>query len=748
MQKYTATYTLYLLPAILALFALDIPATYARLPANAFIPATQYPTGPGPTSITAADLNGDGQRDLAVTTSGNNRVALLINRGNGTFPQQLPPALPSGGTLPVFIRAAKLHGQQTSVPDLVSANAGNNRISLLTNTGNGSFQLPSTISTDVRNPASFAVADLDNDGDLDLVVANQDIDENDDSTVSILFNQGDATFQSTSQVSAGRGRCCSIPYSVVATDLNNDGAIDVAVAWIGNHGNGENDTVSILLGNGNGTFQDEIQVDLPVGDDTCDFHFNNPDSDIPFICHFLFMTTAELNGDRFPDLAIVISDWDTSDGSDPALRNANTLYVLLNQGGQGNAWQGFDAPQPYVVPAVGDTAADPFAVVAADLDGDGDVDLVTANRGTNRVTVFHNDGNGIFNAVLVRSFAVGGVGPYAIAAADLDGDCDLDLAVVNRDSSTVAVLLNRFPQSCPSHDFNASRRTDLLWRNASTGQVSLWLLNRFQRLQSGSVGQESDPQWHIVGAGDVDGDGNADIVWWNETTFEVSIWLLDGLTRRGTGSPGASSAVWRIVGVRDVNRDGKADLVWYNTANGRVVIWLLNGFTRIGRGSPGEISNLDWQVVGVDDVDDDGRADVIWRNQSTGKVLIWLLNGTAQKDKGSPGMANTAWQIVGVGDTNGDGRADLVWQHNTSRTVRIWLLNGLTRLSIGSPGTVGNLNWRVRSVGNVDNDGKADLIWRHDTTGQVVIWLLNGTTRRTKGSPGSRSNLDWDLQPQ
>src|SRR5437016_14617461 len=86
--------------------------------------------------------------------------------------------------------------------------------------------------------------------------------------------------------------------------------------------------------------------------------------------------------------------------------------------------------------------------------------------------------------------------------------------------------------------------------------------------------------WHIVGVGDVDGDGTGDLVWRHTQTGDVAVWLMNGAA--ATTGPIVASSVplaWQIVGVGDVNGDGKADLVWHHTQAGEGAVGVMTGAT-------------------------------------------------------------------------------------------------------------------------------------------------------------------------
>jgi hypothetical protein len=292
-------------------------------------------------------------------------------------------------------------------------------------------------------------------------------------------------------------------------------------------------------------------------------------------------------------------------------------------------------------------------------------------------------------------------------------------------------------------DFNGDCRSDILWRNSSTQQVYIWLMNGTTYPGSGSPGSPTS-DWVIQSVGDFDGDGMADILWRNSTTGEVYIWLMNGTTTASSGSLGYVSSDWSIQGVGDFNGDGNADILWRNSSTGEVYLWLMNGTTQTGGGSLGIVSTA-WSIVGVGDFNGDGKADILWRNSSSGEVYLRLMNGTTIASQGSLGTVNSAWTIQGVGDFNGDGKSDILWRNSSSGEVYLWFMNGTATASSGSLGVVSSA-WVIQGVGDYDGSGRAGILWRNSTTEQVYIWLMNGTTQTGGGSLGTPSTV-WQIAP-
>jgi FG-GAP-like repeat/Abnormal spindle-like microcephaly-assoc'd, ASPM-SPD-2-Hydin len=293
-------------------------------------------------------------------------------------------------------------------------------------------------------------------------------------TISVLLGTGNGTFASQATFATG-----SAPYGVAAGDFNGDGKLDLAVA---NHSAG---TVSILLGNGNGTFQNQMTYTAGTGAQS--------------------IAVGDFNRDGKLDLAV-------ENGS-------GTISVLL-----GNGDGTFQAAVNYT------TGAGPSWVVTSDFNGDGKLDLATANYTAGTASILLGNGDGTFQTHV--DYTVGSE-PLFIAAADFNGDAKPDLAVTNSGSNTVSILLGNGDGT-------------------------------FQAAANYATGTEP----FGVAVGDLNGDGIPDLAVGNETSSTVSVLLGNGNgtfqahvdTAAGSGTGGIALA--------DFNGDGRLDAATANkTAN-------------------------------------------------------------------------------------------------------------------------------------------------------------------------------------
>lgn len=207
-----------------------------------FQPHVDYGTGINP-SFTIADVNHDGKADLAIahqtcmySPCGTGVVSVLLGNGDGTFPSTVPLAI---GGIPGSAASADFNGDGKL--DLAIVNATSGLVSILLGNGNGTFQTPMNYFAG-SSPGAITVGDFNNDGKLDLAVTTAN-------AVDILPGNGDGTFQAPQTSAAGQ-----LPFFIVAGDFNRDGNLDLAVI----NGGGYFAGFSVLLGNGNGTFQSPV----------------------------------------------------------------------------------------------------------------------------------------------------------------------------------------------------------------------------------------------------------------------------------------------------------------------------------------------------------------------------------------------------------------------------------------------------------------------------------------------------------
>jgi hypothetical protein len=604
-----------------------------------------FGVGTMPWSVAIGDFNGDGKLDLAVVNQADNTVSILLGKQDGTFARKVDYATGAG---PVSVATGDFNRDRKL--DLAVVNSSDDTVSILRGNGDGTFAPQATFLTAV-NPQMVIVRDINADGKLDLAIAAVDLPAGlccGPGSVSILLGNGDGTFQA--HVDYGVG---SSPAGLTQGDFNGDGKLDLAVANQGDN------TVSVLIGNGDGTFR--THVDYAVG--------TSPIS----------VATGDFNRDKKTDLAVANSQ----NGS------GGTVSVLL-----GNGDGTFQTHVDYA------TGADPAAVISVDLNGDGKLDLVLAGRDS--LSVLLGKGDGTFASHV-------DYGPEelrSVAAADFNGDGKIDLAVpifncnINPcPPGSVAVLLGNGDGTFPNHVDYATGTGPGLPATAdfkNDGILDLAIANGFDNTISILLG-----------------NGNG--------TFRAHVDYPTGVGPRGTA-------------VGDFNGDGKLDLAVtnYGSLSGKTVSILL------GKGDGTFLPHVDYSTgfgpisVVAGDFNRDGNLDLAIANQncpgggcSPGTVSILLGNGDGTFKPHVDYVVALSPTSLTTGDFNGDGYLDLAVAGDFNDTVSVLLGKGDGTFLTHVDYPTGHMPLSI-AAGDLRGIGKLDLATANFGANTVSVLLGKG----------------------
>lgn len=350
-----------------------------------FSPPISTPTGgSGPTSVVAADFNGDGMMDLAVAHRNEHTVAVLLGNGDGTFQDPVIYQVGIGLSVAGVLSVGDFNND--GFPDLVVPDGrvgmDGDTVSVLIGNGDGTFQ--SAVRYVARNvPISSAVGDFNRDGNLDIILGGNPV-------TGLLLGNGDGSFQDLILLPGG-----DTEFSLAVGDFNGDGFLDAV-------GVGYDRAATVWLGNGDGTFQSPVSTPIPI----------------------------------IRPISVVIADFNGDGKLDIVCGNDSSNIVTVHLGNGDGTFQS---------PVILFGGLRPFSVGAGDFDGDGIPDVAAASFDENLVRVSMGNGDGTFRP------PTGGFptddGPGAFVVADFNGDGVPDIATANFRSNTVSILLNQTPFS-------------------------------------------------------------------------------------------------------------------------------------------------------------------------------------------------------------------------------------------------------------------------------------------------------------
>ena len=668
---------------------LALVGSIAGVPSPAAAHPISFPTSvidtnaAGAQEVATGDIDGDGDIDTASASATDNTVAWYENTaGDGSA--WTPMNVDTNATSANSVVIADIDGDGDL--DLASSSAADDTIAWYENTaGDGSAWTPMNIDTNADGANSVTAADLDGDGDVDLASAGFV-----DDTIAWYENDaGDGSAWTPTNISTVKDGASSIR----AGDVDGDGDVDLASASLFA---GDIDWYENTAGNASAWTADDVDLNV-LGANS--------------------VAMGDLDGDGSLDLV------STGSGND-------TIAWYRNTNGDGTAWAEANVS----------TAVDgPRSVTVADLDVDGDSDLVSTGSTDNSVTWHENTAG---NATAWTGVDITTTASQAASATtgDLDGDGDLDVASASQGDNTIRKHQNAIPaRSTPSWDRNdidplndgsgsvtpvdIDGDGDLDLASAQTGGEMISVHENTGG--DGSTWTETDyPAGNnpdALVAGDLDGDGDMDlaaaavsgdeVIWLENTNGDGSAWAMTQVSTAGYP---------RDLTMGDFDGDGDLDLasanysahtvVWYKNVNGDGSAWtsttVETGFTNTSG-----IANGDF--------DGDGDFDIVATSLSQAKIRLYKNNGTGSSWTGSNLSTTTPPGPVAleVADLDGDGDLDLAsssidaaitptetdvaWYENLNGDGSSWTTTNLD--------SVGIYSYAIDS-GDLDGDGDLDLI--------------------------------------
>ena len=329
---------------------------------------------------------------------------------------------------------------------------------------------------------------------------------------------------------------------------------------------------------------------------------------------------------------------------------------------------------------------------------------------------------------LVASFVVKGV--YQASQFVLSGD--------QSGGVTGGILVTGGGPKVAHHtidDFNGDGRSDVLWFAPKTGNYTDWSLDGAKPPVSHSIGaQKPGDDEVLAGVGDFNGDGTSDLLWRNSSTGAISVWDLSGGKYKAAHAVGAEapSTHWAIAGVGDFNGDGTSDILWTDGSADKAMIWTIRDNKRISSrtfDAPG----AGWTVIGTGDFNDDGVSDVLWQDGSTHKMLDWQMdNGMIEARDDLPAPA-AGWTYVGNGALARGGADDLLFETGERELVAWKMVDGRHsgNLDLGIAAPKG---FAVAAIGDFNGDGISDVGLYDKSNGEFEVGLVNASGHIDKWS--------------
>lgn len=639
-------------------------------------------------TVVLGDINGDGALDIATTNIVANEITVLAGDGGGGFTEVVgsPFAVGDG---PTSIALGDVNGDGTL--DIIVPNVSSNDITVLVGDGGGDFEEAAGSPFAVGDgPKYVALGDVDSDGARDVVAVNQSSDD-----VTVLAGDGGGGF---AEMTGSPYAVGDNPQSVVLEDVNSDGTLDIISA------NKLSDNITVLAGDGSGGFAEVSGSPFPAGDTP------RP------------VALGDINDDGAQDIVA-------------ANRSSSDVTVLIGDGSGG--FEGATG-SPFAV------GSDPTSVALSDINGDNALDIVTANRVSNSVTVLGGDAAGGF-AELAGSPITFVTDPNDIALGDIDKDGTLDAVIPRWLKSDVLILRGQgngvfsaagvaapvtvgdFPLAVALGDVNGDAALDIVATSSDDKFVSDGDVTVLAGDGSGNFAEVAGSPFAVGGSpvsvalGDVNGDVALDIVTVNRFSDNVTVLLSDvgGNFAEADGSPFAVGDGPESVALGEITGDGALDIVAVNRISGDITMLAGDGSGNFSDvvGSPFAVKD-GLKSVALGDINGDGAQDIVSANDIADDVTVLVGDGVGGfvEVAGSPFAVGTNPQSVALGDINGDGTLDIATTSSNSffadeKDVTVLAGDGAGGFSAmtGSPFAITSFPVAL-ATGLIDSDAVTDVV--------------------------------------
>ena len=646
-------------------------------------------------SVSAADINGDGHIDMLSASgdflddAGEQRIAWYENDGSGNLTQHTIATSIRG---PRSVHAADVNGDGNV--DVLAAGFTDGEIVWYENDGNEDFTEHSVATSSV-NIDTIATADFDGDGDVDLLSGNGS-----GSKVAWHENDGSGNFTERS--------CNTYSSYLAVADINGDGHEDLVCRSSGGNG------ISWFENDGSGNLVEHVV------------------STAHYVVSDLY--AADINGDGHIDLA-------------SAYASASTIYWYENSG-NGSFTEHTVATNVGLVESV----------FVTDVNGDGHADLLSASQDKDGIVWYENNGSENFTN---HPITIAADGAKSVFAADINGDGEIDVLSASEGSDTIA-----WHENDGNENFDTHALTQSFGRNSAVFAADVnrdghmdYVAGRYGRLvwyendgnsrfSEHAINEASSGVVMSVAVADLNGDGAFDVVStrhaWG-SGYETAWYENNGSE---TFTKHAITEMPGYVAVADFNSDGHIDilasqLTWDASVPNDKIVWFEND----GNANFSEHTISDGldepHYLAVVDIDGDGHIDALSRSVNDGKLAWYESSGSGNFL--AHNITNSGSGDVAAADIDGNGHTDLITTlANPDRLV--WFKNNGNASFVSQ--TVASLDsHRCRiSTADVSGDGLTDILVAGD--GQT-FWFENagnGTfTKQQVASAGANAIMAADV---
>ncbi|MEM8709413.1 MAG: VCBS repeat-containing protein [Planctomycetota bacterium] len=646
-----------------------------------------------------ADFDGDGDLDIAGANDATSNVTIFFQVSPGQFdPSPLIIANPALLN-PELIAAADFDGDGDM--DLVTdSNDFPPSLTVFLQSNPGQFATPPIIlDPGVSFYSDLIADDLDGDGNADIAVALSTSD-----ALAVLYQTAPGAFSSSPTTLANAG--LDSPVALTSGDFNCDGRRDLACAY-----RAVNSVIGVFLQGPSGVFDSAPSImEVPRISNTNAIEAGDLDGDgdldlvvTGFGPPQVFLQTApgefsdsafEIDDPNIPGASdVLVGDLDGMGGTDLLLGQSSGELRVVRQSYPGE----FSSTSAQV--DVSDTV-DLQDIAVADLDGDGDLDFVTAHLSSNNLAIVKQEAPGQFSSQPTFLTDPSAGAPISVIATDLDGDGDIDVVSANRDTDNLAVFFQETPgqfsstpislsspglsdpRAVTAADFDRDGDLDLASANFASDNIAI-----FRQSSPGTFDPTptllSDPRFSgplCLASGDFDGDGGTDIACGNRS--ESLAVFLQGSQGQFSAAPGIlegpSVFAVRSIGVGDLDDDGDLDLVSTNVTTGSDSRgFAIRSVTAFFQDSPGSFSSPGIEIhapsaycaysLSVADVDHDGDLDVVTTERlfeaGFSRVATILQTSPGNFDSRAPIRAELKNVLPSnslVTDMDGDGELDVI----------------------------------------------------------------------------------------